>query len=172
MHNYSSMSAITTALSSTVISRLHLTWAHVGRSSHLEPLKRFNEPAGNFSAFRHAQQSLDVPCIPFIGMYLTDIVHINDQYMDSTVSTNKSSSEKLFSFVKRRKWSDALDAMLYHQKKQYPYVEETTIMKFIETNLKVSAEKEPSSFWDRSHEVQQGEVASADIRKGLEAAGF
>jgi son of sevenless len=45
-------------------------------------------------------------------------------------------------------------------------------MTFVEQQLANSASKDPNSFWARSQELQQAELAHADIRKGLEAAGF
>lgn len=171
MRNFSSMSAVVTALSSTVLQRLHLTWAHVGRTSHLPPLNQLNDPAGSFSACRHAQQNTDTPCVPFIGMYLTDIVHINDVYQDSSVDTGKT-KERMFSFVKRRKWSDILDITLAHQKKMYSYAEDPATTRFIESSLSLASEIKPAAFWTQSQDVQQVERARADIRKGLEAAGF
>lgn len=166
MHNYSSMSAIVTGLSSTVISKLHLTWAHVGRTSHLDPLSKFNDPSGSFASFRQAQQTLtrEVPCVPFVGMYLTDFIHINDQYADKP--------EGHFCFVKRRKWTETIDTMLQFQKTSYPFVQDPTVTQLIESNLVIAAEKDQAQFWSKSQEVIQTEVASADIRKGLQAAGF
>ncbi|KAJ3556493.1 hypothetical protein NM688_g2000 [Phlebia brevispora] len=176
MHNYSSMSAIVTALSSTVLSKLHLTWAHVGRTSHLDPLAKFNDPSGSFSAFRQAQQTLehDVPCVPFVGMYLTDFVHINDQFKDKDIPTTdpEKPTERHFCFLKRRKWTEVLDTMLQYQKIPYPFAQDPATVQLIETNLAAAAEKDQAEFWSKSQEVLQVEVASADIRKGLQAAGF
>jgi son of sevenless-like protein len=45
-------------------------------------------------------------------------------------------------------------------------------MTFIEQQLTNASMKDINSFWMRSQELQQAELAHADIRKGLEAAGF
>lgn len=172
MHNYSSMSAIVTALSSSVISRLYLTWAHAKRSTHLEALVKLNDPAGNFHAFRQIQRPRDGPCVPFIGPYLTDIVHINDQHRDVTVTTADGSSERLFNFVKRRKWADVLDTIFRHQDESYAFEEDASVMHQIETSLVLASAVDQPAFWAKSEEVQRTERASADLRKGLEAAGF
>ena len=191
MHNYSSMSAIVTALSSRVISKLYLTWAHVGearRASHLGPLTKLNDPSGGFAAFRQAQQAIEndgTPCVPFVGMYLTDIVHINDKYKDRDVlikSRNQDEDEeqkheapfqeRYYSFVKRRKWSDVLEEMLAFQKTAYPFLQDPTIAQLVETSMLIGGEKEQATFWEKSEEVLKAEVESADIRKGLKDAGF
>ncbi|KAI0690763.1 ras guanine nucleotide exchange factor domain-containing protein [Cytidiella melzeri] len=171
MRNFNSMSAIVTALSSTVIQRLHLTWAYVGKASHLAPLNQLNDPAGSFSAYRQAQHATDTPCVPFIGMYLTDILHINDQYHDSSVSTG-SSTKRMFHFVKRRKWSDTLDTILAHQKRPYPWSQDLMTVQFIEASLARASEVVQAAFWAQSHDIQAAERQRSDIRKGLEAAGF
>ncbi|KAI0348122.1 ras GEF [Trametopsis cervina] len=174
MRNFTSMSAITTALSSTVIRRLHLTWAHVGKASHLSSLTQLNDPAGSFHAYRQAQQATDSPCVPFIGMYLTDIVHIHDQYLDEPLVHENSTvpADRLFNIIKRRKWTETLDAALAHQRQQYSYDQDPLIMNLIESNLTISSGIAQTAFWAQSQDIQSVERQRADIRRGLEAAGF
>jgi son of sevenless-like protein len=45
-------------------------------------------------------------------------------------------------------------------------------MTYIDGQLAAANAKELPAFWTRSQELQQAELAHADIRKGLEAAGF
>ncbi|KAI0783386.1 ras guanine nucleotide exchange factor domain-containing protein [Abortiporus biennis] len=170
-NNFSSLSAITTGLSSAVISRLHLTWAHVGRASHLDTFIKLNEPQGNFSAYRTLQQEVDGPCVPFLTMHLTEITHINDQFLDDTIITSEAAITTV-NFLKRRKWCEVITTMLRHQGKHYTFTEDPMTTNFLESNLAAAAEIDPSTFWDKSQEVQQAEMATADIRRGLEAAGF
>jgi son of sevenless len=174
MRNFTSTSAIVTALSSAVIQRLHLTWAYAKKTSHLDQLTQLNDPAGSFAAYRQAQQATDTPCVPFIGMYLTDILHINDHYHDSSVKTGMSTdhTERLFSFVKRRKWSDTLDTILAHQKQRYVFLQDLMIIQLIEASLIRANEVVPNAFWAQSHDIQAAERQSLDIRGGLEDAGF
>lgn len=172
MHDYASMSAIVTGLSSSVVARLYLTRAHAKRSAHLETLVKLNDPAGNFHAFRQIQRSQTGPCVPFVGPYLTDVVHINDQHRDSTVAAADGAPVRLFNFVKRRKWTDVLETILRHQARPYALEEDTSVMHQIETNLVLASAIDQAAFWAKSEDVQRAERASADLRKGLEAAGF
>jgi son of sevenless-like protein len=157
------MSAVINALSSTVISRLHLTWAHVGRKSILDALIKFNDPSGGFSGYRALLNNAEGPCVPFIGMYLTDIVHISDQFSDH---------DGQISFLKRQRWFEVVQVMLRAQKLAYNVAESETTLNFIGAHLRVDSMKDQTWFWEKSQEVQQSELAHADIRKGLEAAGF
>lgn len=174
LNNFSSMVSIVAALSSQVIARLHLTWAHVGRGSHLEPLTRLNDPAGSFAAYRALHQSVDGSCVPFIAMYLTEIVHIQSQMPDNIVSppTPENDALTLVCFSKRRRWYEVVHAVTRHQSKPYGYLENAPTVNFIESQLAAASGKDQGSFWQRSQEVQLAEVAHADIRKGLEVAGF
>lgn len=153
------MSAIITALSSTVITQLPLTWAHVSKKSTLESLLRYNDPAGGFATYRNLN-NVDGPCVPFITMYLTDMVHIQDQYNDK---------EPLICFYKRKRFYEVISTMLRHQKEPYALALDDVAV-FIRNHL----QDPPDSrwFWKKSEEVQQSELAHADIRKGLEKAGF
>lgn len=157
------MSAIIIALSSVVITQLHFTWAHVGRKSHLDVLLRFNDPSGGFAGYRNLLQTIEGPCVPFVGMFLADIVRIREQFSDSPGQ---------ICFLQRQRWYETVSTMLKYQKHPYdiPFSQPTTT--FIQNHLEEGILKEQTWFWKRSQRVQHSELAYADIRKGLEAAGF
>lgn len=154
------MSALVTALTSTIVTRLPLTWAHVSRKSMLDSLARYNDPAGGFATYR-TLNNVDGPCLPFVSMYLTELTHIQDQYIDK---------EGTVSFYKRKRFYDVSSTLLRHQKQPYAFALDDVAV-FIRKELQ---EPLPDSrwFWRKSEEVQQSEFAHADIRKGLEKAGF
>lgn len=80
----------------------------------------------------------------------------------------------LINFIKRQKWYDVVRTIVRFQSKPLNVVEDSNVMNFINEQLTLASEKlrEPSAFWIRSQELQQNELSHADIRKGLEAAGF
>lgn len=158
------MSAISVALSSTVIQNLHLTWAHVNRKSHLEMLVRYNDPSRGFAGYRELMKKTQGPCVPFISMFLTDIVHINAQFKQIPQSDDN------ICFQQMTRWSDIITNILRFQGRKYNIVINESIVAFIEDQIRDQWDEEWS--WTRSQEVQQSETAHADIRKGLEAAGF
>lgn len=164
------MSSIITALSSTVITRLHLTWAHASRKSHLDAMLRFNDPSGGFSAYRSLLHFADGPCVPFLTMFLTDLVHVQDQIPDTLPST--SSEDPLICFTKAQRWYNIVTVMLRYQSRLYPWGEVEPTKNFIDGQIRTANFKDESWYWSKSQEVQQTELAHADIRKGLEAAGF
>jgi son of sevenless len=159
LNNFASLSAIINALSSAVISRLHLTWIRVGRRNAYEMLLKYNEPSGGFSGYRHLHLHAEGPCVPFIGMYLTELVHIKDQYSDEDGRVN---------MLQRQRWYEVILIMLRTQSKPYSVAENDT-MKFIQNNLRrfASLKDWQSKFWAKSQEIQRSEFAHADIRRGL-----
>ncbi|KAA1471413.1 ras GEF [Dentipellis sp. KUC8613] len=171
LHNYSSMSAIVAGLSSVAVSRLHFTWLHSGREARLEPLVKYNAPAGNYSFLRAELEAVDGPCVPFLGMYLKSMVYISDQHSDS-ITVTPSGSTTFINFVKRQKWYEVVTAMLRFQAKPYNIQENPETTTFMRVQMAHAANTEDQWFWTRSEEVQLDELVHADIRKGLEAAGF
>ena len=138
-----------------------------------------------------------------MGMYLTDIVHVQDQLKDNvsfplssvtspggtslstagfspvqsigsgtSPSAESPTGPSLINFVKRQKWYEAVNAIMRFQNKSHGFAENTPTLTYISEHLLLAISKDPASFWTRSQELQQHEVAHADIRKGLEAAGF
>ncbi|KAJ8084746.1 hypothetical protein PM082_003523 [Marasmius tenuissimus] len=170
LNNIASMSAIINALSSTVVMRLHLTWAHVGRKHTLESLLKYNEPTGGFAGYRNLQQTADGSCVPFVGMYLTDILHIKDQYADDKDPDDPS--QRKLSFTQRQRWYEVTRTMLRSQSKPYNFNENRATMEFITRATATFPKDWQAKFWAKSQVVQHSEIANADIRRGLEAAGF
>lgn len=130
------MHAIINGVSSHVISRLEQTWAHVTRATVLDNLLAFANPANRFAIYRAAIRTSQGPCVPYIGMWLSEIAQINDRYPDTVPSDNRDlAASSLINFSKRTKWFDVLEQVLRFQNKPYMFVEVPHTMGFIEGNL-------------------------------------
>ncbi|KAJ1302701.1 hypothetical protein OPQ81_003016 [Rhizoctonia solani] len=83
LNNISSLAAIAAGLSSADISRLPHTWHLVpsARSQRLEDLVLLTSPAGGFAQLKILYSNVKF-AVPFLGMYLTAIVHTADQFKD------------------------------------------------------------------------------------------
>lgn len=156
------MAAIVTALSATALTQLHMTWVHVSRKSTLDALLRYNEPTGGFSAYRSLLQQVEGTCVPFITMYLIDIVHANQHSKDE---------KDVIYFFQRARWYEIITQMLKFQSRPYKVAPSDITAQFIDAHLR-EVLLDDNWFWQRSQEIQQAEAAHSDIRKGLEAAGF
>ena len=79
LNNYDTVFAIVCSLDSTNIKRMRKTWEIVPQKSKnlLDELKRVCDFTKNFSTLRQRLHSQVPPCIPFMGMYLTDLTFVD-----------------------------------------------------------------------------------------------
>jgi hypothetical protein len=79
LHNYDGLMAIICILNSSTISRLRKTWDVVSqkRKDALRTLQEIVEPAQNHKALRTRLHDHVPPCLPFLGMYLTDLTFVD-----------------------------------------------------------------------------------------------
>lgn len=97
--------SIYAALSSSPLFRLKKTWASVlnDPSSAVytawQRIEQLTAPANNHSAYRTALRAAKPPCVPFLGLVLTDLVYLDDGNSDNVVVNNHA----LINFEKRRK---------------------------------------------------------------------
>jgi len=159
INNISSVHAIVNALSSHVISRLDQTWAHVTQAAIFDKLLTFTRPANRFATYRAAISACHGPCVPYIGMWLTEIAQINDRYPDTVPSNNRDlATSSLINFSKRAKWYDILEQMLRFQNRPYSFVDVPHTMGYIEGNLVTAVGLVPEFLQTRSKEVAQQEM--------------
>lgn len=133
LNNFSSMTAIISALFSSPIFRLKKTWAIVPESfkEKLENLNTLMDSTKNFYRYRELIRSIhDVPCIPFFGIYLSDLTFIvngNSDYIHG--------SKDIINFTKRIRIVEVLKEISRYQKMTYKWLFLTEIQQFIETSL-------------------------------------
>jgi hypothetical protein len=79
LHNYDSLLAIVCALNSSVIQRMKKTWECVSAKTkaRLEELNGIADFNRNYAVLRQRLQNHVAPCIPFVGMYLTDLTFVD-----------------------------------------------------------------------------------------------
>lgn len=78
LNNYNAVISIVAALNNSAIDRLRGTWCSAGRNVFILKEAFTNLTRDNFSLYRKELQSSSPPCIPFIGMFLTDLTYIED----------------------------------------------------------------------------------------------
>ena len=80
LHSFNSLMAIIVALKSASIYRLKKTWSHVSKRE-LATFERLADlmfdTSDNKRKIRDMHMSCKLPCIPFLGMFLTDLIHID-----------------------------------------------------------------------------------------------
>ncbi|KAK0639138.1 ras guanine nucleotide exchange factor domain-containing protein [Cercophora newfieldiana] len=79
LHNYDALMAITCALTDTSIKRLRITWENVSikRKEMLKSLQSIVEFNQNYKVLRSRLHDHVPPCLPFLGMFLTDLTFVD-----------------------------------------------------------------------------------------------
>ncbi|KAM7219222.1 ras guanine nucleotide exchange factor A [Rhypophila decipiens] len=79
LHNYDALMAITCALTDTSIKRLKMTWDAVSlkRKEMLKSLQAIVDFNQNYKVLRARLQDRVPPCLPFLGMFLTDLTFVD-----------------------------------------------------------------------------------------------
>ncbi|KAI9801410.1 MAG: hypothetical protein M1825_003389 [Sarcosagium campestre] len=79
LNNYDSLMAIICSINSSTILRLKRTWEVVSQKTkvRLENLRGIVEVSRNYAVLRQRLQGHVPPCLPFVGIYLTDLTFVD-----------------------------------------------------------------------------------------------
>ncbi|PBP16983.1 ras guanine-nucleotide exchange protein-like protein [Diplocarpon rosae] len=79
LNNYDSLMAIICSLNCSTIARLRRTWDIVSqkRKDTLKSLQAIVEPEKNYAVLRKRLHDHVPPCLPFVGIYLTDLTFVD-----------------------------------------------------------------------------------------------
>lgn len=152
LNNFSTLTAIVAALGTSPINRLHRTWAGLSAKSMvtLESLRKLMDRNKNFAEYRDTLQKSVTPCIPFIGVYLTDLTFIDDGMPSMIKRTN------LINFAKRAKTAEIIWSIQAYQTVQYALQPVQPLIDYINSNL-VSAQEIPDDMYELSLQVEPQE---------------
>lgn len=134
LNNYSSMTAIVSALYSSPVYRLKKTWRQViMESTHkLNELNNLMDSKKNFLNYRNQLRLLkDVSCVPFFGIYLSDLTFTNAGNPDYLLNNHE-----LINFSKRVKIVDIIEEILNFKRIPYRLKKNDKIQKIIEESLR------------------------------------
>ncbi|XP_061589980.1 ras-specific guanine nucleotide-releasing factor 2 isoform X4 [Cololabis saira] len=97
LNNYNGVLEITSALNRTAVYRLKKTWAKVCRQTKalMDRLQKIVSSEGRFKNLRETLKNCNPPCVPYLGMYLTDLAFIEE-------GTPNFTEEGLVNFSKMR----------------------------------------------------------------------
>lgn len=156
LNNLHSLVSVVSALQSAPIFRLSKTWALISRKDKatFEKLNFLTSKEENYTRMREYIRSLKmVPCIPYLGIYLLDMIYIDSAYpaSDSIIETEQRANQmnNLLRVISDLQMSCNYDHLLTlpHVQKylmSVRYIEE--LQKFVEDdNFKLSLRIEPGN---------------------------
>ncbi|KAG9240215.1 cell division control protein-like protein Cdc25 [Calycina marina] len=136
LNNYSTLTSIISALGTAPIHRLKRTWDQVPQKilSTLEGMRRLMGSTKNFGEYRESLHLASPPCIPFFGVYLTDLTFIED----GIPSLIKKSS--LINFAKRAKTAEVIRDIQQYQNVPYPLQPVFELQDYILSNMQAAGD--------------------------------
>ncbi|KAF7512384.1 hypothetical protein GJ744_001319 [Endocarpon pusillum] len=120
LKNYDSLMAMICALNSSTILRLKKTWEMVSQKTKatLEDLKKIVDVSRNYVVLRQRLQNHVPPCLPFVGIYLTDLTFVDHGNQTTRQLTTEEGSIGLINYDKHMKTAKIISEL---QRFQVPY---------------------------------------------------
>ncbi|KTW29649.1 hypothetical protein T552_00858 [Pneumocystis carinii B80] len=118
LNNFSTVTSIISGINSAPIHRLKRTWELATKKtiSTFDSLNKMMDSTKNFSEYREILRLINPPCVPFLGVYLTDLTFIEDGNPDMI-----KNSKDLINFSKRIKTAEIIREIQRYQSISYSF---------------------------------------------------
>ncbi|EKG16965.1 Ras-like guanine nucleotide exchange factor [Macrophomina phaseolina MS6] len=166
LNNFSTLTSIISALGTAPIHRLSRTWTSVNARTMttLENMRKLMGSTKNFAEYRDTLHKANPPCIPFFGVYLTDLTFIEDGIPSLIKKTN------LINFAKRAKTAEVIRDIQQYQNVPYPLQPVPELQDYILTNMQSAGDVH--EMYDMSLAVEPREREDEKIARLLSESGF
>lgn len=166
LNNFSTLTSIISALGTAPIARLKRTWDQVPQRTQavLESMRRVMASTKNFGEYREALHAANPPCIPFFGVYLTDLTFIEDGIPSIIKKTN------LINFAKRAKTAEVIRDIQQYQNVGYSLQPVPELQDYILSNMQAAGDVH--EMYDKSLQVEPREREDEKIVRVLAESGF
>ncbi|KAI1116213.1 ras GEF [Nemania sp. NC0429] len=166
LNNFSTLTSIISALGTAPIARLKRTWDQVPArtGATLDSMRRLMASTKNFGEYREALHIANPPCIPFFGVYLTDLTFIEDGIPSIMKKTN------MINFAKRAKTAEVIRDIQQYQNAPYSLQPVPELQDYILSNM--AAAGDVHEMYDKSLVVEPREREDEKIVRVLAESGF
>jgi len=159
LNNFSCLTSIISALSSAPIHRLNRTWSQVNArtTQTLESMRKLMGSTKNFLEYRDTLHKANPPCIPFFGIYLTDLTFIEDGIPSIIKKT------QLINFAKRAKTAEVIRDIQQYQNVPYGLQGVNELQEYILRNMQTAGDVH--EMYERSLQVEPREREDEKIAR-------
>ncbi|NXC76492.1 RGRF1 factor, partial [Anhinga anhinga] len=126
LHNYNAVLEVTSSLNRSAIFRLKKTWLKVSKQTKalIDKLQKLVSSEGRFKNLREALKNCDPPCVPYLGMYLTDLAFIEE-------GTPNYTEDGLVNFSKMRMISHIIREIRQFQQTSYKIEHQPKVTQYL-----------------------------------------
>uniref|UniRef100_A0A4W4FXA3 Ras protein-specific guanine nucleotide-releasing factor 2a n=1 Tax=Electrophorus electricus TaxID=8005 RepID=A0A4W4FXA3_ELEEL len=126
LNNYNGVLEITSALNRSAVYRLKKTWAKINKQTKalMDKLQKTVSSEGRFKNLRETLKNCNPPCVPYLGMYLTDLAFIEE-------GTPNFTEEGLVNFSKMRMISHIIREIRQFQQTPYRIEHQTKVTQYL-----------------------------------------
>ena len=151
-----------------MLKRLKRTWEHVDPRlvAQRDDLEKTLDAGKSFAAYKALLHTVEPPCVPFLGVYLTMLTFIHDGNKDFIVKDGQN----LINFHKRQMTTEVIRAIKQYQSKPYNLTRLPAVSAFIDECF--VALDNPPDFWEISLEREPREREEYVMAKLLQESGF
>ncbi|KAI9298992.1 ras GEF [Neoconidiobolus thromboides FSU 785] len=167
LNNYNTMMAIIAGFTVAPVFRLKRTWDLVPvKTVHLfEHYKALMDTSRNFAKYRELLHSVDPPCVPFLGLYLTDLTFNDDGNPDYLPS-----APHLINFSKQAKTAETIREIQQFQNSPYSLDSVAEIQEYILKSIEETSDM--TVLYDISLKLEPRERDDEKIARLLHESGF
>lgn len=123
LQNYDTLMAIMCSINSTAIMRLKSSWLQLSIKTLdlVEELKEVTEFTRNFARLRSALKTAQLPCLPFLGIFLTDLTFIDAGNANTRTLSHTKDTDNVIDVVNFDKYLRTTTVVETVEKFKEPY---------------------------------------------------